>query len=151
MTLTYRGIHTNGSQAPVSLGVVGSKYRGLDWRFRHLSKPAPMATTLNLKYRGVDLVPWATTAAPVSSPVQAEMGVPSLAIEPTVDLSVAAIARNLMTGHQRNLKIRQQTMLYRSAANVGPLDNLSEYWNRIQGKVHPTFRDTLDRSNATMS
>jgi hypothetical protein len=43
-------------------------------------------------------------------------------------------------------------MLTRLAGQVGlPNKDASQYWNRIQGKVHPSFRVTYDRSAAAMS
>jgi len=58
-------------------------------------------------------------------------------------------ARELMAGHGRNIKKRQQALLTRSAASIG-LD-ADEYWGRIQGKVHPSFRAAYDRAGATLS
>ncbi len=136
MKLTYRGIDFDPTQAkPFSLGNQGSKYRGLDWRFRHLSKPPVLSTTLDMQYRGLAYKPVAKeTPQPVTN-----------------SLPTAALARQLLVGHHRDLKFRQQSLLLRSAASVGPLEHIDEYWTRIQGKVQPTFRETLDRSHATMS
>jgi hypothetical protein len=58
-------------------------------------------------------------------------------------------ARALMMRHHNTIKNRQQSMLNRSGAEVGiEPDN---YWGQIQGKPHPSFRDSYDRSGSTMS
>lgn len=163
MTLTYRGVdyvqpvHITAETSP---GKVGGKYRGLDWRFRHLAKAPVLSTNLNMLYRGL---PVAGSQNGSGSQVQAEVttqpeavpaSVPVLAVQAIESAagSVESLARTLLMGHQRNLKIRQQSMLFRVAHEVGLSDaHVGQYWNKIQGKVHPTFRDTLDRSHATMS
>lgn len=71
--------------------------------------------------------------------------------EPKAEGEMQGRARELMMRHSRSIKKRQQTLLWRSADEAGVHGNLSEYWNRIQGKVHSTFRTTYDRSAATMS
>lgn len=162
MTLNYRGVDYAPSldtTIPVSPGKVGGKYRGMDWRFRHLTKPLVMHTNLDMVYRGVTVQ--APVVAPQAEPEaapQAEaetqpamalpvmMGVHTDPVHPVADL-----ARALLMGHQRTIKIRQQSMLWRAADEVGLVGDISAYWNKIQGKVHPSFRDSLDRSHATMS
>ena len=58
-------------------------------------------------------------------------------------------ARTLMMQHHNLVKNRQQSMLNRVATEVGiEPDN---YWGNIQGKPHPTFRTSYDRSGAAMS
>ena len=60
-------------------------------------------------------------------------------------------ARALMMRHHHIVKNRQQSLLSRSAAEVGlPLEDL-EHSNSIQGKPQSSFRVTYDRSNASMS
>jgi hypothetical protein len=66
-------------------------------------------------------------------------------------MSTEEQARALMMRHHHLIKNRQQSMLGRAAAEVGlPLET-GEYWNHIQGKVHPSFRLSYDRSNASLS
>jgi hypothetical protein len=77
---------------------------------------------------------------------------PPAVASPEGTIDVNACSRRLMIKHQFAIKARQQSMLTRLADQVGlPLQNASSYWNRIQGKVHPSFRLTYDRSAATMS
>lgn len=73
----------------------------------------------------------------------------AVASEPTV--SVQEKARLLTMNHHRTIKNRQQVMLSRSAAEVGLTANVSNYWNHIQGKIHPSFRTTYDRSLSALS
>jgi hypothetical protein len=55
MKLLYRRVtySYNPPQVETTLGEVGGKYRGLDWRFRNLKKPLMLQPTVRLKYRGV--------------------------------------------------------------------------------------------------
>ena len=58
-------------------------------------------------------------------------------------------ARSLMMRHHHMVKNRQQSMLNRTATEVGMED--IHYWGHIQGKPQPSFQASYDRSNATMS
>jgi hypothetical protein len=60
-------------------------------------------------------------------------------------------ARALMMRHHHLVKNRQQSLLARSAAEVGLPAEAAQYWNHIQGKPHPTFVQNYDRSNASLS
>lgn len=64
-------------------------------------------------------------------------------------MSVSSQARRLMLLNRTRLKNRQQSLLSRSAAQVGI--NVTRYWGHIQGQVQPTFRMNYERSHATMS
>ena len=64
-------------------------------------------------------------------------------------MSVSSSARRLIVRNRNRLKNRQQSLLSRSASQVGI--DVSGYWGHIQGKVQPTFRVDYDRSHATMS
>ena len=64
-------------------------------------------------------------------------------------MSTQEQARALMMRHHHLIKNREQSMLSRTAAEIGLED--VDYWNHIQGKPHPSFRATYDRSSATMS
>ncbi len=52
-------------------------------------------------------------------------------------------ARSLMVKQSRGIKKRQQAMLSCLAGEVGLGSNVADYWHRIQGKIHPTFRISL--------
>lgn len=58
-------------------------------------------------------------------------------------------ARSLMMRHSQMVKNRQQSMLTRSAEEIG-LD-AADYCTKIQGKMRSDFRSSYDRSNSTMS
>jgi hypothetical protein len=105
MQLRYRGVNYDYNPPTVEAqeAEVGGKFRGLDWRFRNLRKPAVIQPTTNLTYRGVkyqigdDVAP--TKAAPTPSTQQK--------------------ARVLMMNQQRAAQNRQQSMLRRSENEVG--------------------------------
>ncbi|MBE9127117.1 MULTISPECIES: hypothetical protein [unclassified Coleofasciculus] len=66
-------------------------------------------------------------------------------------MSTQEQARALMMRHHHCIKNRQQSMLGRTAAEAGiELDNV-DYWNHIQGKPPSSFRDSYDRSRASLS
>ena len=65
-------------------------------------------------------------------------------------MSTQQQARALMLRHHHAIKNRQQAMLGRAAAEIG-VEVDEQYWSNIQGKAHPTFRKTYDRSNAALS
>jgi hypothetical protein len=58
-------------------------------------------------------------------------------------------ARSLMMRHSHLVKNRQQSMLSRSAAEVGV--DVGDYCSKIQGKMRSDFRVSYDRSGSTMS
>lgn len=65
-------------------------------------------------------------------------------------MSAQEQARSLMMRHHHLIKNRQQSMLGRAAAEMGlsvDVDN----WVHTQGKLEPSFRETYDRSNASLS
>lgn len=135
MRLTYRGASYEYNPSPVETaeGQVGGKYRGLDWRFRNLKKEPILQPRVNLTYRGV------------TYQVHPQAG--DSTVKPQVrPSSTEDRARALMMGHTRAIKKRQQSILSRVAAEIGlNSDEVANYWNHIQGKVHPTFRSTYDR------
>jgi hypothetical protein len=66
-------------------------------------------------------------------------------------MSTQEQARALMMRHHHVIKNRQQSMLGRTAVEVGmDIDNV-EYWTHIQGKPQSSFRSSYDRSNASPS
>ncbi len=148
MELSYRGVnydYTPGSTA-VSLGKVGGKYRGCDWRFRHLTKAPVLSTNLNLMYRGVA---YQTQPAPEAAPVH--VGVSDAVIAPEPAVSVDQMARLMMMNHHRWIKNRQQSMLGRGTKEIGLEAADASYWTPIQGKVQPSFWASYDRSRVAMS
>jgi hypothetical protein len=146
MKLTYRGVNYDYNPPTVETSdapTVG-KYRGLDIRFRNPAKPLVLQSNLDLKYRGVAYGNKAD-AAPATAPVE-QKAAPVAAASQSVDR-----ARMLMMSHHRNVKRRQQVMLTRLASEVGLTADATKYWNHIQGKVHPSFWATYDRSRAAFS
>lgn len=148
MELSYRGVNYEYAPASkeVSLGKVGGKYRGCDWRFRHLTKPPVLSTNLNLVYRGVA---YQTQPAPAPAPVH--VGVSDAVVSPEPALSVDQMARLMMFNHHRWIKNRQQSMLERGTESVGLQATDHSYWTPIQGKVQPSFWASYDRSRVAMS
>ncbi len=104
MKLNYRGVSYEYSPPVVEVGEggVAGKFRGLDWRFRNLKKPPVLQPPVNLTYRGV-----AYNNRPV----------------PTSDVreqvSVTEQARWLMLNKEKAAKNRTESMLRRSAHEVG--------------------------------
>ncbi len=146
MQLQYRGVSYEYNPPQVAAkptGVVG-KYRGMDWRFRGVTRSAVQQPTLNLVYRGVAYQTGQTQKLPQPS-------VPARPATTPLGNSVKDMARALMLGHHNLIKNRQQSMLSRVAAQVGLDEDAVHYWNHIQGKVHPGFRASYDRSHAALS
>lgn len=146
MQLTYRGVKYDYNPPTVMTSTASTvgKYRGLDVRFRNPVKPLVIPDTLSLKYRGAAYQvggkpETATAPTAIAAPQPATLG------------QSDDLARNLMMKHHRNVKRRQQVMLTRLAAEAGLTADVTQYWNHIQGKVHPSFWNTYDRSNAAMS
>ncbi len=65
-------------------------------------------------------------------------------------MSTQQQARALMMRHHQMVKNRQQSMLGRAAAEIG-VDVDRNYWSNIQGKPQSSFRDSYDRSGASLS
>lgn len=143
MKLTYRGVsyeHEPVTLETLPIEEVAGKYRGRDWRFRNLQKHPIMMPVTGLKYRGVSY------NKPGNLPQRNSKDSQEL-----IKNSVANKARLLMFNHTQCIKKRQQSMLTRAAMAIGIEDKTYDYWNRIQGKVHPSFRLSYDRFSATMS
>lgn len=153
MKLNYRGVSYDYTPANVEFSetnLVG-KYRGLDIRFRKPTKTPVQQPTLDLVYRGA-----AYSTQPVVEPAIANAPVPATASAavpaPALALSMEDRARSLMMNHTRFIKRRQQVMLTRLDAEVGlTARDAAGYRNLVQGKVHPTFRATYDRSHVAFS
>ncbi|MGF1477910.1 MAG: hypothetical protein ACFB4I_00225 [Cyanophyceae cyanobacterium] len=65
-------------------------------------------------------------------------------------MSTQEQARALMHRHHHTIKNRQQSMLGRAAAEIG-LEVTENYEGTVQGKLHSSFRNTYDRSQASLS
>lgn len=161
MKLTYRGVsyEYNPPQVETTLGEVGGKYRGLEWRFRNPKKLPILQPTLDLVYRGVpvhqdEVAPVAALAVGAAPANFVEQATP-VAVEPSgkaSKLSVEAQARSLMMGHHKMIKNREQSLLSRAASEVGlGAQKAARYWNQVQGKINPSFRTSYDRSHVSLS
>jgi hypothetical protein len=136
MQLTYRGVNyeTNSATVPTPVPATDLKYRGASYRLHQAARTEALEAIL--KYRGAIYGGKKAQRAAIVAPASQAS-------------SVQEQARLLTMNHHRLIKNREQSMLRRAAAQVGV--NTTNYWNHIQGKVHPTFRATYDRSAATMS
>lgn len=149
MKLTYRGVEYEYTPPQIDMASTSEvgQYRGLEWRFRNPRTVPVLQPNLDLVYRGV---PYQTgQPEAVSTPVYT----PAPTVTPTEveGLSVANMARSLMMSHHKWIKTRQQALLTRVATEVGLGTDAAHYWNHIQGKVHPSFRSSYDRSHAALS
>lgn len=147
MKLCYRGVSYEYTPPTlnITLGEVVGKYRGLDVRQRSLATIPIEQPSFELQYRGVPYTSGSKLAA--QQPVLATSSAP--VVLPSLDTT--AKARTLMVKQSRGIKKRQQAMLSRLAMEVGLGSNVANYWNRIQGKIHPTFRMNYDRSHVAFS
>lgn len=147
MKLCYRGVSYEYTPPTlkITLGEVVGKYRGLDVRSHNLATMPMEQPSFELQYRGV---PYKT-----GSQVVAAQPAVVAASEPIANkgLRTTEKARSLMVKQSRGIKKRQQAMLSRLAGEVGLGSNVADYWNRIQGKIHPTFRISYDRSHVAFS
>ncbi len=147
MTLTYRGVNYEYTPPAVDMQPTEEvgQYRGLEWRFRNPKKVPVLQPNLNLMYRGVAYQTGAeeSVATPAYRPAPVAVS--------SKDHSIANMARSLMMSHHQWIKNRQQTLLSRTATEVGLDQDAASYWNHIQGKVHPSFRNSYDRSPAALS
>jgi len=66
-------------------------------------------------------------------------------------MSIQEKSRVLMVRQHQQVKNRQQSMLMRSAQELGLPEETCHYWSPIQGKVDPTTQSLYSRSGATMS
>ncbi|PZD70923.1 hypothetical protein C1752_08698 [Acaryochloris thomasi RCC1774] len=136
MQLKYRGVTYDYTPPDVNYGKQkeAGKYRGVAFP-RHILHEFPVTKPeADLTYRGVEY-----RTAGQKQPAAA--GCKSATDE----------ARWLMMNHHRAIKQRQQSMLGRLTADIHMVADPTQYWNHIQGKVHPSFRATYDRSAAAMS
>ncbi|MGQ4649365.1 DUF4278 domain-containing protein [Lyngbya aestuarii] len=113
MKLSYRGVSYDYNPPELALAHKTSfgKYRGLDWRFRNREEPPVLQPSVNLKYRGVS---YRTPGSMTEENAEAAK-IPSWSIQDK--------ARSLMLDRQRSFNSRQQSMLRRSAAEVGLVPN----------------------------
>ncbi|WP_017652032.1 hypothetical protein [Fortiea contorta] len=66
-------------------------------------------------------------------------------------MSIQEKSRAIMVRQYQQVKNRQQSMLMRAAQELGLPEEISHYWNPIQGKIDPTTRTIYEHSCATMS
>ncbi len=133
MQLHYRGVTYNYTPPNVTYGKqkeIG-KYRGSAYPRRILHEFPVPKNEADLTYRGVEY------RTGNKRPTECE--------------SANDEARWLMMNHHRRIKQRQQSMLGRLTSDLHMTVDPRHYWNHIQGKVHPSFRATYDRSAAAMS
>lgn len=152
MKLTYRGISYESNPVPTpnqTLELTG-QYRGVQWRLSNTLTHPMEEPAAELMYRGV---PYSTGTAEVV--VKESYETPAFIFTSPVGellvLNLEEKARALTLSQGHSIKKRQQAMLTRVAAEVGLSSDVSNYWNRIQGKVHPTFRASYSRSSVSLS
>ena len=66
-------------------------------------------------------------------------------------MSIQEKSRALMVLQHQQVKNRQQSMLMRAAQELGLAEELSHYWNPIQGKIDPTSQALYTLSHVAMS
>ena len=105
MKLIYRGINYEYNPPVVETveGKVGGRFRGLDWRFHNLKKPPVLQPPVNLTYRGVNYANRPTVTSE----------------ELPTGQKVREKARWLMLNQEKAAKNRNDSMLRRSAREVG--------------------------------
>ncbi|NJK30608.1 MAG: DUF4278 domain-containing protein [Acaryochloris sp. RU_4_1] len=149
MKLKYRGVDYEYTPPQVNAQLTDQvgQYRGLEWRFRNPQKTPVLQPTLDLVYRGIAYQTGQTESIP------APAYTPPLTVPVThiAELKIQNMARSLMMSHHKWIKNRQQSLLSRVATEVGLGTEAAHYWNHIQGKVHPSFRNDYDRSGAALS
>ncbi|MEM9903911.1 MAG: DUF4278 domain-containing protein [Cyanobacteria bacterium P01_D01_bin.44] len=109
MKLTYRGVQYDYNPPAIetqSIETTG-KYRGVDIRFRQVSKAPIHPLKVDLIYRGVPYTAGETVVAP-QQPTEAAPA-----------LSVADQLRALFLGRERSTRQREQSMLIRLNEQIG--------------------------------
>ncbi|MBE9114515.1 DUF4278 domain-containing protein [Lusitaniella coriacea LEGE 07157] len=101
MKLSYRGVSYdyNPPVVETTQGQTAGKYRGQDWRFRNLKKAPVLQPTKNLVYRGVSYQRGDTQSV--------------------AEQSVQQQSRSLFYNREQARRNRQQSMLNRTAEEVG--------------------------------
>jgi len=153
MKLTYRGVSYDYNPPVVDVEDTNDmgKYRGVDIRFRSTKKAPVHQPTLDLVYRGAAYRVGQSTEQAAVAPAQVPVSTTVQATPVPFVSKAEDRARLAMMNHHRSVKRRQQSMLGRLAAEIGLPADASQYWNHIQGKVHPSFWATYDRSRAAAS
>lgn len=148
MKLTYRGINYDYRPPVVNYGNSAGvgKYRGATYPRQNLQETPVPQVSADLTYRGVA---YHTGESPTDTPQSQKADQPETV--GAVWVSVTEEARWLMMDHHRIIRHRQQSMLGRATSEIHLKVDPSKYWNHIQGKVHPSFRMTYERSHAAMS
>ncbi|HLP90550.1 MAG TPA: hypothetical protein VK184_18445 [Nostocaceae cyanobacterium] len=66
-------------------------------------------------------------------------------------MSIQEKSRALMVRQYQQVKNRQQSMLLRTAQELGLPEEVSHYWNPIQGKIDQATRSLYGSSHVAMS
>ncbi len=66
-------------------------------------------------------------------------------------MTIQEKARQIMVRQHQQAKNRQQSMSMRSAQELGLHEEISHYWNPIQGKMDPATQTLYGLSQASMS
>ncbi|MDZ7958931.1 MAG: hypothetical protein RMY34_13795 [Aulosira sp. DedQUE10] len=66
-------------------------------------------------------------------------------------MSIQEKSRAIMARQYQEVKKRQQSMLMRSAQELGLPEEMSHYWNPTQGKIDQATRTIYETSHAGMS
>jgi hypothetical protein len=137
MKLTYRGISYETNNDQTSVPVVNLRDRNARNRLNQEARAENLNAILIYRGNAYNVQPTASTVANTSTP--------------STNSSVEERARLLTLNHHRSVKNRQQSLLRRSASEAGLGANIANFWNHIQGGVHPSFGINYDRSHATLS
>ncbi|MCT7961728.1 DUF4278 domain-containing protein [Laspinema sp. D1] len=152
MKLTYRGISYEPSPVPTPnnpLELTG-QYRGVHWRLNNALTHPMEELPAELMYRGATYST-GTAEVVVKESYETPACIPTAPVDQLWVANLEEKARALTLCNGLAIKKRQQAMLGRVAAEVGLSADISNYWNRIQGKVHPTFRASYSRSSVSLS
>ncbi|MCT7971832.1 DUF4278 domain-containing protein [Laspinema olomoucense] len=153
MKLTYRGISYESNPVPtpnITPLELAGQYRGVHWRLSNALTYPMEEPTAELMYRGATYST-GTAQVVVKESYETPACIPTAPVDQLWVANLEEKARALTLSNGLAIKKRQQAMLGRVAAEVGLSSDISNYWNRIQGKVHPSFRASYSRSSASLS
>ncbi len=152
MKLTYHVVSYESNPVPasnISVEMPG-QYRGVHWRFSNTTTYPMEEPPFTLLYGSINSSPGTAPVVATADPDISVLATPS-SVEQLLALNLEEKARALNLSNCHSIKKRQQSMLSRAAAEVGLASDISNYWNRIQGKVHPSFRASYTRSSVSLS
>ncbi|MGL5196633.1 MAG: DUF4278 domain-containing protein [Chroococcales cyanobacterium] len=152
MKLTYRGIsyQSNPVPTPNNPQEMTGQYRGVHWRLNNALTHPMEEPPAELMYRSATYST-GTAQVVVKEIYETPACIPTSSVDQLWVTNLEEKARALTLSNGLAIKKRQQAMLGRVAAEVGLSSDISNYWNRIQGKVHPTFRASYSRSSVSLS